>query len=89
MNYNLELDNLIKEINKNNHKQVLLQLPDGLKPQAKEIVDTLRKQTKADFFIYFGTCYGACDSPLHLERLNFDLNIQWGHTPFKKIKQGW
>lgn len=87
--YNLEIEKLIKDVNKNNHKLVLLQFPDGLKYYSKQIVDELRDNTSAEFFMYFGTCFGACDVPIHLEKLNFDLCVQWGHETFIKTKEMW
>jgi len=87
--YDLEVEKLIHEVNKKNHKLILLQFPDGLKYYSKEVVDELRKNTKAEFFIYFGTCFGACDIPLHLKELEFDLCIQWGHATFIKTKEMW
>jgi len=90
--YDLELDKLSKEIIDNNFKLVVLQFPDGLKYYAKEVVDELRKNTKdiqTEFFIYFGTCFGACDVPLHLKHLDFDLCVQWGHSVYVKNKEMW
>ena len=43
MNYNLELEKTIKQINKSKAKSVCIQLPDGLKPKAKEIADKIEK----------------------------------------------
>ena len=80
MAYNLELNTAIKEIKKQKAKTVLIQLPDGLKPRAKEIADELEKQTKAKIVIWLGTCYGAFDYP---NLKNIDLLIQWGHNEFK------
>ena len=89
--YDLELANLIEEINENNYKYVVLQLPDGLKQYSTDIVDILRSKTSntCEFFIYFGTCYGACDIPLHLKELSFDLCVQWGHSHYKKRRDMW
>ena len=80
-NYDLELSKVIEKINKENTKLVCIQLPDGLKPRAKEIADTLEKQTKAKILIWLGSCYGACDYP---NLNNIDLLIQWGHSRFKR-----
>ena len=87
--YDLEIDSLADEINSKKYELVLLQFPDGLKQYAKEVVDELCEKTGAEFFIYFGTCYGACDLPVHLEILNFDLVVQWGHSEFVKTKEMW
>ncbi|MDA3856091.1 MAG: diphthamide synthesis protein [Candidatus Woesearchaeota archaeon] len=87
--YDLEIDKLIDDINSNNHKLVLLQFPDGLKYYSKEIIDELKEKTKADYFSYFGTCFGACDIPHHLDKLGFDLCVQWGHAVYIKKKEMW
>jgi len=76
MEYNLELERAVKEIKRNKAKTVCIQLPDGLKPEAKEIADFIEKNTKASVIIWAGSCYGACDVP----NLDVDLLIQWGHS---------
>ena len=80
MEYNLELEKAAKDIKKNKAKTVVIQLPDGLKPKAKEIADFLREKTKATILIWFGSCYGACDLPLETKRIGADMIIQWGHS---------
>ncbi len=80
MEYNLELKKAVKEIKASKAKTVLIQLPDGLKPEATQIASHLQKNTKAKIFIWLDTCYGSCDIP----NANFDLLIQWGHSPWHK-----
>ena len=80
MDYDLELDKAVKEIKKKKAKRVCIQLPDGLKPKAKEIQEHLAKKTDAEILIWMGSCYGACDVPLEIKRLGVDLLIQWGHS---------
>lgn len=87
--YDLELDKLVEDINKNQFKLVVLQFPDGLKYYSKEVIDELKHKTTAEFFIYFGPCFGACDVPLHLRQINFDLCVQWGHSVYIKRKEMW
>jgi len=84
MNYDLELNKVISRIKEKNHKRVLIQLADGLKPEAKAIVDEIKKETQAEVLIYSGTCFGACDLPLGLQQLNIDLVVQFGHNRFVK-----
>jgi len=84
MKYNLEIEKVISKIKENNAKNVLLQLPDGLKPKAKEIVDSIRKELDTNLFIWSGTNFGACDLPLHLENLGIDLILHFGHSEFIK-----
>ena len=80
MNYNLELGKAVSEIKSSKAKTVCIQLPDGLKPRAKDIADYLEKNTNAEILIYAGSCFGACDVP----KLDVDLLIQWGHSEFRK-----
>lgn len=80
--YELELEKIISEIGKSKSKLVLLQFPDGLKPYATVIVDYLREKTNAEFLIWFGSCYGACDVPVLNSELEkkIDLVVQFGHN---------
>jgi len=78
--YNLELEKAIKEIKKQKAKTVCIQLPDGLKPKAKEIADKIQAQTNAKVVIWAGSCFGACDTP---NLKDIDLLIQWGHSEWK------
>ncbi len=79
--YNLELEKAIRTIRQQKAKSVCIQLPEGLKPRAKEIADSIEEQTKAKVLIWMGSCFGACDTP-PLE--DIDLLIQWGHSRFEK-----
>lgn len=80
INYNLELDRATAIITREKAKRICIQLPDGLKPEAKHIVDELQKRTGAEIIIWAGSCYGACDLPVEVERLGVELLIQWGHA---------
>ncbi len=82
MQYNLELSKAISEIKKSRAKTVCIQLPDGLKPKAKEIKEEIETKTNAGVLIWMGSCFGACDTPQSLENLKVDLLIQWGHSRF-------
>ncbi|MBD3319024.1 hypothetical protein GF342_03885 [Candidatus Woesearchaeota archaeon] len=83
MHYDLELDRVVKRIIDEKAKTVCIQLPDGLKPRAGEIYDHLTAHTSAQIIIWLGSCYGACDIPLEVERLGVDLLIQWGHSQWE------
>ncbi|MBW2987796.1 diphthamide synthesis protein [Candidatus Woesearchaeota archaeon] len=83
MKYNLELDKAIKEIKKTKAKKVCIQLPDGLKPKAEEIVKEIESNTNAKVFVWLGSCFGACDVPLEIEKLGIQLLIQWGHSKWE------
>ena len=78
--YELELDRIEKTIKKEKAKRVLVQFPDGLKPYATVIVEELEKQLpNVEFFIWMGSCFGACDIPPVKEK-DLDLIIQFGHS---------
>ncbi|MBW2969585.1 diphthamide synthesis protein [Candidatus Woesearchaeota archaeon] len=79
-NYDLELEKVEERIKKQKAKTVCIQLPDGLKPHAQQIADELQKRTKATIIIWLGSCWGACDVPLEVNRLGVDLLVQWGHS---------
>ena len=84
MEYDLELDRAVMIVQQSGAKKVCVQLPDGLKPKAQQIVDTLASSTSAEIFIWAGSCFGACDTPNITESMGFDLVIQWGHSPWNK-----
>lgn len=79
MQYDLELDRVVKEIKKKKARLVCIQLPDGLKPKANIIQKEIEQKTKAKVIIWGGSCFGACDTP-DLSQLKVDLLIQWGHS---------
>lgn len=79
--YNLELEKIKELILENKAKSVLLQLPDGLKPKSKEIVDGIKKYSKANIYIWAGSCFGACDYPTNIEGI--DIMISWGHSEWR------
>ena len=76
--YDLELDKVVGQIKKEGAGKVLIQLPDGLKMHAVEIVDYLEKAVggEVEFSVWGGSCFGACDVP----ESDCDLIIQFGHA---------
>ncbi|KYK26839.1 hypothetical protein AYK26_04605 [Euryarchaeota archaeon SM23-78] len=79
--YDLELDKVAKKIKQESAKTVLIQLPDGLKPRAKEIKEELKKNISKDTKLLFwaGSCFGSCDIP----NVKVDLIIQFGHSEWQ------
>lgn len=91
MDYDLELDKVAAEIRKlkGESPKVCLQLPDGLKLYAAEIVDELYKKlkdnsSKIQLYIWAGSNFGACDVPIQLKGLDFDLVVNFGHCVFRR-----
>ncbi|MCD4666907.1 diphthamide synthesis protein [archaeon] len=86
MIYDLELDKVVKKIGKS--KLVCIQLPDGLKSEADNIVDYLEEKTNAKVIIWAGNCYGACDIPSGLRLIGVEKLFCFGHNRFNKV-EGW
>jgi len=86
--YNQELQKAIEKIKQENAKLVCIQLPDGMKLEAKEIETAITKETDTKVLIWLGSNFGACDIPLGLDRLGVDMLISWGHNRFNK-QEGW
>ena len=84
MQLNLEIEKAIEKINQSQARLVCIQLPDGLKPKAEEIQKDVEKNTQAKAIFWSGSCFGACDIPQNLDKLDFDLIIQFGHTEWDK-----
>ena len=84
MHLDLEIEKAVEAIKKEKPNNLLLQLPDGLKPKAKVIIDELILKTKLksdDITIWAGSCYGACDTP---NVKGYDMLIQLGHSKWVK-----
>ncbi len=78
--YELEMNRIVDKINHNKIKKVLLQFPEGIKPYAQVIADEIEGRCKCDCFIWLGTCFGACDLPLEVEKLGIEMIVQFGHS---------
>ena len=83
--YELEIDKIAKTIKKEKAKRVLLQFPDGMKPWATAIEKEIERKAgkNVELFIWLGSCFGACDVPLQVEKLGVDLIVQFGHSEWK------
>ena len=79
--FNLEEGRLKKEIIKRKAKRVLLQLPEGLKPEAARLASII-EDAGAMPIILGEPCYGACDLALEeAKALKADLIVHYGHSP--------
>jgi 2-(3-amino-3-carboxypropyl)histidine synthase len=80
--FDFEEERIKKEIKKRGAKRVLLQLPEGLKPEGPRLADIVAK-TGALPIISADPCYGACDITVNeAEILGVDLIVHFGHSPF-------
>jgi 2-(3-amino-3-carboxypropyl)histidine synthase len=81
MSFDLEEKRLEEEIRKRKPKLVLLQLPEGLKPEAPRLA-TIVEEAGALPVVSSDPCYGACDLAVSEGKiLGVDLIIHYGHTP--------
>jgi len=78
--YILDLDSAVSAIKEKEAKLVLVQFPDGLKQYATAVIDYLEEKTGSEFLIFLGSCFGACDYPVGMDKLGIDLTIQFGHN---------
>ena len=81
--YGLEIPKIVRQIKNKKAGKVLLQFPEGLKPYAQVICDEVSEKANCECFIWMGTCFGACDVPLEVEKLGVDMIVQFGHSAWK------
>ena len=85
--YEIDLESVVKIINKKNYKRIVLQLPEGLKTSVVDFINYIKNQTDAEVMISADPCFGACDLiDKKLENLGVDLIIQIGHAPIPELK---
>jgi len=85
--FDLEEERLKKEIRKRGVKRVLLQLPEGLKPEGPRLAAVVEK-AGALAIVSADPCYGACDLALEeAESLGVDLVVHFGHSKMAFIPE--
>jgi len=63
-------------------KRIGIQVPEGLKPKAHQIVSEVEKITRANVILWGEPTYGACDlADRPLEEIGADALIHMGHLP--------
>jgi 2-(3-amino-3-carboxypropyl)histidine synthase len=87
LQFDFEEEKVKKEILKLNAKRVLIQLPEGLKPEAPRLARTVEKSGALPI-ISADPCYGACDlATTDAESLGVDLIIHYGHSKMVKYER--
>lgn len=82
--FDLEEERVKREIQKLGAKRVLVQLPEGLKPEAPRLAKIIEKSGALPI-ISADPCYGACDlATVDAETLGADLLIHYGHSKLLK-----
>ncbi len=84
--FDFEEERIKQEIAKLGANRVLLQLPDGLKPEGPSLAKIIEK-TGALPIISADPCYGACDlATAKAVRLGIDLIVHFGHSKLVKLE---
>ncbi len=85
--FDLEEERVKQAILKLGAKRVLIQVPEGLKPEAPHISKAIEK-LGVQAIISADPCYGACDLAIsEAESLGADLIIHYGHTKLVKYER--
>ena len=85
--FDFEEERIKQDIAKLGAKRVLLQLPEGLKPEGTRLAKIIEK-AGALTIISADPCYGACDLATgEAERLGADLIVHFGHAKLVKHEQ--
>ncbi|MGA2681759.1 MAG: diphthamide biosynthesis enzyme Dph2 [Candidatus Bathyarchaeia archaeon] len=78
--FDFEEERIKREITKLGAKRVLLQLPEGLKPDGPHLAEIVEKAGALPI-ISADPCYGACDIAIdEAESLGVDLIVHFGHS---------
>jgi 2-(3-amino-3-carboxypropyl)histidine synthase len=82
--FDFEEERIKQEITKLGAKRVLLQLPEGLKPEGPRLAKIIEKAGALPI-VSADPCYGACDiATEEAELLGIDLIIHFGHAKLLK-----
>ncbi|MDH5374567.1 MAG: diphthamide biosynthesis enzyme Dph2 [Candidatus Bathyarchaeota archaeon] len=85
--FDLEEERIKQEITKLGAKLVLIQLPEGLKPEGPRLAKIVEK-TDALPIVSADPCYGACDlATVEAESLGAGLIIHYGHAKLLKYER--
>jgi len=85
--FDFEEERIKQEITKLGAKRVLIQLPEGLKPEGPRLANIVGK-TGALPIVSADPCYGACDLATdEAEGLGVDLIIHYGHAKLLKYER--
>lgn len=79
--HDFQLEELIERIQKNDNRLVALQVPEGLKMQALEMMDQIESGSGAKVVLAADPCYGACDL-VHdkMKMMGVELVAHMGHS---------
>jgi len=77
----IDFEQVSQEIAQKKPRRVLLQIPEGLKTRATELVKELEKRYPAEYVTLVDPCFGACDlADEKAVKLQADLLVHFGHN---------
>lgn len=80
MDQKMDLTIALREIKARGAKNVLVQIPEGLKTAVNDIIETIERETGANVAVVMEPCFGACDvADDKAQRLKYDLLVHIGH----------
>ena len=79
--FHLDYHGIITWLKENNYKSIAIQLPEGLKRQAVELIKKMESEAEITAILIADPCFGACDVVgAKLEDLGVDAIIHIGHS---------
>lgn len=85
MTFNFQNEELIKELKKIKPKKVLIQLPEGIKQNAPEILKIFQ-DLNIEVAFSGETCWGGCSLALEeAKAVGANLIVHFGHSEFMKV----
>ena len=79
--HDFQLTELMERIQANDNRLIALQVPEGLKMQALEMMDSIETETSAKVILAADPCYGACGL-VHdkMQMMGVELVAHMGHS---------
>jgi 2-(3-amino-3-carboxypropyl)histidine synthase len=80
--FDLQKKRVLEYIGKGKYRRVLLQFPEGLKPQGFKLAREIERESGAEVIVSADACYGACDLAVEArDQLMADALVHYGHSP--------
>jgi len=83
----VDITKIMELVREKGYSNVLLQVPEGLKPGAVKLASYLEEETESQVFVDGELCYGACDhAGSRAKLLGMDAVIHLGHTDIPSME---
>ncbi len=80
--FDLQKQRVLEYIDKGRYRRILLQFPEGLKPQGFKLAREIESESGAEVIVFADACYGACDLAVEAQdQLKADALVHYGHSP--------